>query len=74
MKGAIYILLSLALAAVGIWQMVAFLPTVDKRPYGAYGNTTALIISVVCILAAVAFAGLYFAGRVNKEEELHITK
>lgn len=72
MKGAIYILLTIIAAAIGAWQMYNFVNSVTNR--NQYGDTTSLIISLVCIAIAIAFGGLYLAGRVNKEEELHITK
>jgi ABC-type multidrug transport system permease subunit len=72
MKNAIYILLSLVAAAVGIYEVIAYINSVTRL--NPHGNMTALVIGVVCILAALAFAGLFLSGRVNKEEELHITQ
>lgn len=68
----LYILASLAAAAVGIWQMVSYIGSVKQS--NPSGNMTSLIVSIVCIVAALALGGLYLAGNVNKEEELHITK
>jgi uncharacterized membrane protein YidH (DUF202 family) len=73
MKNVIYILLSLLAAAVGIWQMYLYIESVKPRS-NASGNLTNLIVAIICIVAALALGGLYLAGRVNKEEELHITK
>lgn len=72
MKGAIYILLTIVAAAIGAWQMYAFVNSVTNR--NQYGEVSYLIISLVCIAIALVFGGLYLSGRVNKEEELHITK
>lgn len=73
MKSAIYILLSLLAAVIGVWQMIAYVNSV-KPVSKPTGDLTTLIVAVVCIVAALAFAGIFMAGRVNKEEELHITK
>ena len=72
MKSAIYIILCLITAVAGAWQMYAYLSTVNNR--NTSGNMTHLVISIVCIVAALVFGGLFLAGRVNKEEELHITQ
>lgn len=73
MKNAIYILLALVTAAIGAWQMYVYVDSVKPKT-NPNGNVTSLVISIVCILAALAFGGLFLAGRVNKEEELHITQ
>lgn len=73
MKNVIYIVLSLIAAIVGIWQMYLYIESVKPRSNAA-GNLTNLIVSIVCIVAALALGGLFLSGRVNKDEELHITK
>lgn len=72
MKNAIYILLGLVAAVIGAWQMYDYINSVTRA--NPSGNMTTLIISVICIIAALAFAGIFLAGRVNKEEEFHITQ
>jgi uncharacterized membrane protein YidH (DUF202 family) len=72
MKNAIYIILGLITAGIGAWQMWNYIHSVTKT--NPSGNTNELIISIVCIIAALVFVGLFLAGRVNKEEELHITQ
>ncbi len=69
MKDVIYIVLTLIAAAVATWRMWIFATARVSQQ-----NYTDLVIAVVCILIAIAFAGLFLAGRVNKEEEIHITK
>ncbi|HZH33672.1 MAG TPA: hypothetical protein VEX64_02470 [Pyrinomonadaceae bacterium] len=69
MKNLAYIVIALAAAIVAAWRMWIFANARTSQQ-----QTTDLVISVVCILAAIIFAGLLFAGRVNKEEEIHITK
>ena len=73
MKSAIYIILCLIAAVVGAYEMIAYVNSV-KPVSKPSGDLTTLIISVVCIIIALAFGGLFLAGRVNKEEELHITQ
>ena len=72
MKNAIYILLGLIAAVIGIWQIYGYTESVTRT--NPSGNMMSLIIAIVCIIAALAFVGLFLAGRVNKEEELHITQ
>jgi TRAP-type uncharacterized transport system fused permease subunit len=69
MKGALYVVLALIAAAVAAYFMYIYAnaPTRSQQ-------TTDLVIAVVCILVAIVFGGLFLAGRVNKEEEIHITK
>lgn len=74
MKNAIYIILTLIGAGVAAWQMVNYINSVNTREFGSSGNMTALIIAVIGIIVAIACGGLFLASRVNKEEELHITK
>ena len=73
MKNVIYIVLSLLAAGIGIWQMYLYIESVKPRT-NASGNITNLIVAIFCIVAALALGGFFLAGRVNKEEELHITK
>ena len=72
MKNAIYILLGLVAAVIGVWQIYGYMESVTKA--NPSGNMTSLIVAIVCIIAALAFVGLFLAGRVNKEEGLHITQ
>ena len=69
MKDAIYVILALVSAGIAAYYMYGYVgtPTREQRMMD-------LIISVVCILIAIVFGGLFLAGRVNKEEEIHITK
>lgn len=73
MKNAIYILLALIAAVIGVWQMIAYVNSV-KPVSKPTGDLATLIVAVVCIVAALGLGALFMAGRVNKEEELHITK
>jgi lipopolysaccharide export system protein LptC len=69
MKNIAYLVLALIAAAIAAWRMWIF----ATAKTSAQQNSD-LIISVVCILLAIVFAGLLLAGKVNKEEEIHITK
>ena len=69
MKDALYIILALIAAGVAAYFMWIYVgtPLRDQQLWH-------LIVSVICILIAITFGGLFLAGRVNKEEEIHITK
>jgi hypothetical protein len=70
MKNAIYIILGLISAIVAVWRMWIYL-----QPAKQGGESmTDMAIFIVCVLLALVFIGLYLAGKVNKEEEIHITK
>lgn len=69
MKNIIYLVLALIAAVIAAWRMWHFATARVSEQ-----QTSDLVVSVVCILLAIVFAGLLFAGRVNKEEEIHITK
>jgi hypothetical protein len=74
MKDLLYIVLGLAAAGVGAWRMWVYATgsAIAGRPNSQ--QLSDLIIAIVCILVAIVFVGLFLAGRVNKEEEIHITK
>lgn len=69
MKDAIYVILALIAAGVAAYFMYHYVTTPLREQ-----QTRDLIISVIGILIAIVFGGLFLAGRVNKEEEIHITK
>ena len=68
MKGAIYAVLGLIAAAIGIWFGYAY------ATQKSITDNMNLIIAVPFIILALVFVGLFLAGRVNQEEEIHITK
>ncbi len=37
-------------------------------------NKVFLVIAIVCVLATVALGGLFLSGRVNKNDDIHITE
>ncbi|HEX8194893.1 MAG TPA: hypothetical protein VF571_01665 [Pyrinomonadaceae bacterium] len=69
MKDAIYVILALISAGIAAYFMYGYVNTATREQ-----RMMDLIISVICILIAIVFGGLFLAGRVNKEEEIHITK
>jgi hypothetical protein len=69
MKDIAYIAIGIISAVIAAWRMWIF-----ATARTAEQHTSDLAIAVVCILIAIAFIGLFLAGRVNKEEEIHITK
>ncbi len=42
--------------------------------YRANANFALIILTIVFVVAAVAFGGLFLSGRVNKTEDIHITE
>ncbi len=41
---------------------------------GSNDNKIFLVVAIVCILLAVVLGGLFLSGRVNKNEDIHITE
>lgn len=69
MKDMICILVGLIAAALGAWQMYAYVTQSAKDPTSWH-----LILAVIGIGIAVICGIFFMLGRVNKQEEIHITK
>jgi len=66
MSGTLSGLLSvvaLVLAALSFWKYT-----------GSNDNKTWLIIAIVLLLAFLAMGGMFLSGRVNRNEDIHITE
>lgn len=68
-KDILFVLLCLGSAGFAIWQVSIFF-----RATGAEGPKSALIMAIAGAVVAGIFGVLFLAGRVNKEEEIHITQ
>jgi hypothetical protein len=60
-------LLSVIIAAYFMWSYI-------KQPPGAAISSTPFIIAIVFGILALVCGVLFLAGRVNKQEEIHITE
>jgi len=69
MKDMLCILVGLIAIAVGAWQMYAYITQPAKDPSSIH-----LIIAIAAILVAIVCGIFFMLGRVNKQEEIHITK
>lgn len=69
MKDVVSLVVGLAAAGVAIWQAMVFYKT-----SGAQSGGTHAIYAGVAIVVAIICGAIFFAGRVNKEEEIHITQ
>lgn len=69
MKDMLYAVLGLISAVVAVWQIIAYL----GQPKNAVSSTP-IIIAIVCAVVAIILGGLFLSGRVNKQEEIHITQ
>lgn len=68
-KDILYLLLFLGSIAFAVWKGWAFFSA-----KGAEGPKTDLILAIVGAVVACIFGVLLLVGRVNKEEEIHITQ
>ncbi len=64
-KDLLFAVLALVSAVISV---VTFLQYRDTR------NTTMIVIAVICIIATLGFGAMFLAGRVNKQEDIHITE
>ncbi|HKS26915.1 MAG TPA: hypothetical protein VJS44_03810 [Pyrinomonadaceae bacterium] len=69
LKDILSLVIGLAAAIFAIYEFVVFL-----RTPGAQSGTTNAILAGVGAVVAVICGVIFFAGRVNKEEEIHITQ
>ena len=67
MKGSLNALLALVAAVIGAFSLYYYIErSNDQKLY--------LVLGIVFILAAIALGGLFLSGRVNREEDIHITE
>jgi len=52
----------------------AVIAVVTFLNYQKSANTTMIIIAIICIIATLGFGAMFMAGRVNKQEDIHITE
>jgi Co/Zn/Cd efflux system component len=64
-KDMLFAVLALVTAIVAI---VSFLS------YQRNANTMMFVISIICILATLGFGAMFLSGRVNKQDDIHITE
>lgn len=65
MKDLLFAVLAL-ISAVG--AVVTFLR------YQSTANTTMIVIAIICIVATLGFGAMFLSGRVNKQDDIHITE
>ena len=65
MKDLLFAVLALV-SAVG--AVVTFLN------YQKSANTTMIIIAIICVVGTLGFGAMFLSGRVNKQEDIHITE
>jgi hypothetical protein len=56
-------IVALALAALSFWKYT-----------GSNDNKMWLVVAVVLLLAFLAMGGMFLSGRVNRNEDIHITE
>lgn len=63
----LYAVLALVTAIVTAGSFYKYVSTVPE-------NKLFIIIAIVCGILTVVFGGLFLAGRINKNEDIHITE
>jgi uncharacterized membrane protein YidH (DUF202 family) len=69
MKDMLSIGVGIIAIAIGAWQMYAYITQPPKDPSSIH-----LIIAIAAIVVAIVCGIFFMLGRVNKQEEIHITK
>ena len=69
MKDMLSVGVGIIAIAIGAWQMYAYITQPPKDPSSIH-----LIIAIAAIVVAVVCGIFFMLGRVNKQEEIHITK
>ena len=66
-KGSLNALLALVAAVIGAFSLYYYIErSNDQKLF--------LVLGILFILAAIALGGLFLSGRVNREEDIHITE
>ena len=71
MKDLLFAAVGLIAAGVGAWQIWTFSQPVPK---GEVVNNNHLYIGIVCVIVALICGVFFMLGRVNKNEEIHVTE
>jgi uncharacterized membrane protein HdeD (DUF308 family) len=69
MKDMLSIGVGLIAIVIGAWQMYAYITQPPKDPSSMH-----LIVAIIAIVVAIVCGIFFMLGRVNKQEEIHITK
>ncbi|HEV7642660.1 MAG TPA: hypothetical protein VGO50_01845 [Pyrinomonadaceae bacterium] len=69
MKDMLSIGVGIIAVAIGAWQMYAYITQPPKDPSSMH-----LIIAIAAAVVAIVCGVFFMLGRVNKQEEIHITK
>ena len=70
MKDLLFAVVGLIAAVVGAWQIWSFL----NVPKGQPVSNTPLFIGIFCVIVALICGVFFMLGRVNKNEEIHVTE
>ena len=52
----------------------AIVAVVTFLRYQSTADTTMIVIAVICIIGTLGFGAAFLSGRVNKQEDIHITE
>jgi heme A synthase len=69
MKDMLSVGVGLIAIAIAVWQMWVYMA---QKPNDV--STMHLIVAIIAIVVAVVCGIFFMLGRVNKQEEIHITK
>lgn len=70
MKDLLFAVLGLISAGIAVWQMISY---IGQNSKGEISHVS-LIIAIVFGIIAIGLGGVFLAGRVNKQEDIHVTR
>jgi len=62
----LYAILALVSAVAAAFSFIKYTGSADNKVY--------LVVAIICILLTIVLGGLFLSGRVNKNEDIHITE
>lgn len=65
MKDLLYAVLALVSAVVAAFSFMS---------YKGNGNTIMVVVAIVFVLLTLGFGAMFLSGRVNRNEDIHITE
>jgi len=65
-KDMLYAVLALVSAVVAIFSFVRYTGSNDQRIW--------LVVAIICGLITIGLGGLFLSGRINKDDDIHITE
>jgi len=54
--------------------VAAIIAVVSFLSYQRSANTMMFVVTIICVIATLGFGAMFLSGRVNKQDDIHITE